>query len=491
MAEFLFAPTPNQAAIAFIASKPALSREVFDKLLPELKARAFTISGVHSADIVQHARDAIAELPAGGDWNEIKGRIAPTLLPYFVDPNAEPEVQKKQAEAADRRAELLLRTHGQQAYAVAQHDMLTEQTDLFPNWQYLTLGDDHVRPTHAALDGIVLPADHEFWKTHTPPWEWGCRCQLVPLTDSDTAAIAEKQKNRAKDNQDVLDENAQADLTATRRLVRNGVTYNVTAPREQGTPGAFTFNPGDLRIPIESLKARYDAPVFAAFEKWARGQGIEELGTSVWDWLNGETLRMAATAVARRAPVSAALNVVASGAHGELISRTIAVIDATHDDGKLPSVVIDAHPGEDALGSYNYRTHQIGIRESGQWPALTTCHEIGHLIDNQALGVRGEWASRGHKDLKAFRKAVDASDSTRDIENLTNRRRSRYMLDRREQFARAYAQYIAETSSDPTLLANLARVRSDVFEYWRQWSTRDFAPIRKALDDLFTKKGWL
>ena len=40
MAEFFFAPTPNKEAAAFIASKPLVSRAVFAKLLPELKARA-------------------------------------------------------------------------------------------------------------------------------------------------------------------------------------------------------------------------------------------------------------------------------------------------------------------------------------------------------------------------------------------------------------------------------------------------------------------
>jgi SPP1 gp7 family putative phage head morphogenesis protein len=81
--------------------------------------------------------------------------------------------------AADRRAELLLRTHGQQAYATTQYKMMDEQRDLFPFWQYLSMGDSHVRATHAALDGVVLPADSEFWTTHFPPWDWGCRCQCA------------------------------------------------------------------------------------------------------------------------------------------------------------------------------------------------------------------------------------------------------------------------------------------------------------------------
>ena len=36
----------------------------------------------------------------------------------------------------------------------------------------------HPRPLHQAWDGLTLPADHDFWKTHTPPNGWGCQCYI-------------------------------------------------------------------------------------------------------------------------------------------------------------------------------------------------------------------------------------------------------------------------------------------------------------------------
>jgi uncharacterized protein with gpF-like domain len=41
------------------------------------------------------------------------------------------------------------------------------------------------RPLHVAWDGMVLPADHEWWKTHYPPNGFGCRCQVYSLSVSD------------------------------------------------------------------------------------------------------------------------------------------------------------------------------------------------------------------------------------------------------------------------------------------------------------------
>ena len=46
-------------------------------------------------------------------------------------------------------------------------------------WQ--TVGDDRVRDTHEANDGIVVAADSTFAKTHIFPIEWGCRCEWVQI----------------------------------------------------------------------------------------------------------------------------------------------------------------------------------------------------------------------------------------------------------------------------------------------------------------------
>ena len=50
--------------------------------------------------------------------------------------------------------------------------------DLYPNLRYVTAGDARVRDQHKVLDGTVLPIDHPFWKTHTAPLDWGCRCNI-------------------------------------------------------------------------------------------------------------------------------------------------------------------------------------------------------------------------------------------------------------------------------------------------------------------------
>ena len=62
------------------------------------------------------------------------------------------------------------------------------------NLQYRTVGDDKVRPEHAALNRVTLPITDKFWEEFYPPNGWGCRCTVVqvrkskyPVTDHDEA----------------------------------------------------------------------------------------------------------------------------------------------------------------------------------------------------------------------------------------------------------------------------------------------------------------
>lgn len=50
--------------------------------------------------------------------------------------------------------------------------------------QYDAVNDDRTRPEHAAMDGIILPLDHPFWRTHFPPNGWYCRCTVRDYTRS-------------------------------------------------------------------------------------------------------------------------------------------------------------------------------------------------------------------------------------------------------------------------------------------------------------------
>jgi SPP1 gp7 family putative phage head morphogenesis protein len=77
----------------------------------------------------------------------------------------------------------IVRTNMQIAYSGArwQADQQPEIADFLWGYKYVTVGDDRVRPNHAAMDGVTLPKDHPFWQTNFPPNGWACRCQAIEI----------------------------------------------------------------------------------------------------------------------------------------------------------------------------------------------------------------------------------------------------------------------------------------------------------------------
>ena len=60
---------------------------------------------------------------------------------------------------------------------------------IYPNLTYHAVHDERTRETHRAWDGLTLPVEHSFWKTHLPPNDWGCRCYVEPTANPITEGV--------------------------------------------------------------------------------------------------------------------------------------------------------------------------------------------------------------------------------------------------------------------------------------------------------------
>ena len=63
--------------------------------------------------------------------------------------------------------------------------------DLYPNLRYNAVNDKRTRDAHRALDGLILPINHEFWKKHSVPLDWGCRCNLEQTDEEPSKTVPE------------------------------------------------------------------------------------------------------------------------------------------------------------------------------------------------------------------------------------------------------------------------------------------------------------
>lgn len=203
--------------------------------------------------------------------------------------------------------------------------------------------------------------------------------------------------------------------------------------------------------------------------------------------------------------VSSAFDLPTSGKVRASAGSALAAIDSVHSDGKLGTVPVQPLVGGRGRGGtlgltsrdFSGRIRAIGVRASGPWPELTTVHEVGHVLDWVVLGGGRGFGSEADTIMGTVMSAISRSAAVARLRIMATEaadpdladRIVNYLLSRRELWARAYAQYIAEKSNDRTLVKNLSKRLAETGP--QQWEADDFAPIRGAIDDFFRSRGWL
>ena len=87
--------------------------------------------------------------------------------------------------------ENLVRTQTATAYSAGRWNAAQDPDvqEILWGYEYCTVGDDRVRPAHAAVDGMRAPADHPIWHTWWPPAGFSCRCTTIEVFSDDPAEL--------------------------------------------------------------------------------------------------------------------------------------------------------------------------------------------------------------------------------------------------------------------------------------------------------------
>lgn len=107
--------------------------------------------------------------------------------------------RSKVAEIDAIYSDAYLNTEYEGALAAAQMADKWETLKDFPALQYSAVGDERVRPAHAALDKIVIATNDPLLDLIIPVKDWKCRCTMIPaatgaqLTNRDDIKALEKQ----------------------------------------------------------------------------------------------------------------------------------------------------------------------------------------------------------------------------------------------------------------------------------------------------------
>jgi SPP1 gp7 family putative phage head morphogenesis protein len=154
--------------------KIPLRSDAFDLLKAEQRARAFRIAGLNKASLIQKAQNELSK--AIRDRTAFRD-VRMNLLAMFKEAGIEAPSMN--------HLRIVMRQNMNTVDAVARMRTLESPAvrRRFPYLRYITALDSGVRPTHAALHGKIFRADDPFFKTRMPPWGWGCRCSVIPVSD--------------------------------------------------------------------------------------------------------------------------------------------------------------------------------------------------------------------------------------------------------------------------------------------------------------------
>ena len=180
-----------QAAIAYFRAKGLALGFDWRDVWAEEHAIAFTVAKAMSLDLLAEIRAAVDAALAGGQTlDEFRQALTPLLIwrgwwgrREVVDPLTG-EVREAQLGSA-RRLQTIFDTNLRTAYAAGHWAEIERTKDDAPWLVYRHTPQEDPRPEHQAWDGLCLRADDPWWRTHTPPNGWYCKCYVQQMNARD------------------------------------------------------------------------------------------------------------------------------------------------------------------------------------------------------------------------------------------------------------------------------------------------------------------
>lgn len=175
-------PQSFDEAIEWFRQKLSMSAKDYYALEEELRAQAFTISGVGNLDTIQQVYDALDKaLSKGTGFAKFQKEVKASLESAWG----------RSDKVTGWRIENIYRTNVQSAYAAGRYEQQTEPDalELRPYWQFSAVLDGNTSAICSKANGVVLRNDDPWWNTHIPPLHFSCRSAIRTLTTKQAERI--------------------------------------------------------------------------------------------------------------------------------------------------------------------------------------------------------------------------------------------------------------------------------------------------------------
>lgn len=187
-ASFNLAP---EKAVESFRGKGLAASFAWQDMLHEEHDRAFTVAKMLDLDLLSDVKDYVDRAIAEG-WTRQRfiDELMPTLInrgwwgrQEMTDPLTGEVVEAQLGSA--RRLKTIYDTNLRTSYSAGHWKRIETNARSAPYVMYSAVLDNRTREAHRAWNGKILRADDPWWKTHTPPNGWNCRCTVIQLSDRD------------------------------------------------------------------------------------------------------------------------------------------------------------------------------------------------------------------------------------------------------------------------------------------------------------------
>lgn len=175
-----FLSMPFEEAIRFFLARRIISPDEFRALSDAARQRAFTATRLATDELMSRAyRMLLAALRDGGTQEEFAQALRDEELSLGVTPSSPGYL------------ETVFRTNVQAAYGAGRYRQITSPAvqAARPFIEYRTARDARVRPSHAALDGLLFAQTDPNWSRFAPPNGFNCYTGDTPVSGRILAAI--------------------------------------------------------------------------------------------------------------------------------------------------------------------------------------------------------------------------------------------------------------------------------------------------------------
>ncbi len=180
---------PPRKAIEYLQQKKVMPSEDWWRVQADAHNQAFVVAHMTQLDLLEDVRKSLIDAQKNG-WNlkRWSQEIEPKMKQRGWWGKQETFVEGGQRAVqlgSPYRLKTIYQTNMAQAYEAGRQSVMWDDSPLFPYVQYSAILDNHTRPAHRALHGVVMRKSDPAWQAIAPKNGYNCRCTVIELMEID------------------------------------------------------------------------------------------------------------------------------------------------------------------------------------------------------------------------------------------------------------------------------------------------------------------